>query len=76
MIGETAQAILARRSAEAEANRKAMPFTANRLDELRQHFPDARVTYAQENGRTKGKRIEGVEITAGMMVLEKRPDNA
>jgi hypothetical protein len=72
MLGETAQAILARRSAEAEANRKAMPFTAKMLDELRQHFPDARVRYAQENGRTKGKRVEGIEITAGVMVLEKK----
>lgn len=71
MIGESAQAILTRRSAEAEANRKAMPFTARMLDELRQHFPDARVTFAEENGRTKGRRIQGIEITAGVMVLEK-----
>lgn len=75
MIGESAQAILARRSAQAEANRKAMPFTANRLDELRQYFPEARATYASENGITKGRRIEGVEVTAGEMVLERKKND-
>ena len=41
--------------------RAAMPIIAATIDVLRKHFPEARVTYASENGLERGKRgDEGV----------------
>lgn len=47
------------RAAQAEANRAAFPFATAMVDRLREHFPDARVTYAIEpDGRELGKAWE------------------
>ena len=58
MIGESAQAILQRRSQQAEANRRQMPVTSGIVDELRANQGDPpfapRVVFAEEAGRTVG----------------------
>ena len=45
------------RTAQAEKNRAAFPFAAQKLAEVRQWFPEARIVYAKEDGREIGKRI-------------------
>lgn len=55
MIGQSAQDILARRAAQAEENRRQMPFTTSKVDENRAAGLDPTVTFAEENGRTVGK---------------------
>ena len=41
-----------------DANRAAFPFAAAMLDDHRKHgFDEARVTWAEENGRTVGRRV-------------------
>lgn len=44
------------RAAVAEANRAAMPIVTSIVDELRAHFPDCKVSFAQEGERSFGKR--------------------
>ena len=41
----------------AEKNRKLFPFAAKMVDMLREHFPDASVSYAEENGRVVGEQM-------------------
>lgn len=59
---EIAQARVAKiredRQAKAQDNRSAFPFAARMVDELREFFPGARVTYAQEGGREVGKPMQ------------------
>jgi len=55
VIGESAQAILAKRQAQAEANRAQMPFTSSIVDDLRAEGFQPTVKFAQENGQTVGK---------------------
>jgi hypothetical protein len=43
------------RAAQALANRQAMPTVTAFVDELRKHFPDAKVTYATEGERSFGR---------------------
>lgn len=43
----------------AEENRRRMPTITRLIDSLRKEFPDARVTYASENGITRGAKLEG-----------------
>ncbi len=64
--------ILERRAAEARAKRAAFPFAARIGDELRQHFPEARVTYANEAGRVMGaKGPEGVIVRQPDQVVKR-----
>lgn len=61
------------RAAVAESNRAAMPIVTALLDELREQFPDCRVTYAAEAGRTFGSRgREGVPASPGYVAEKKR----
>ena len=41
---------------QAEENRRAMPTVAGWIDATRKAFPDAKVAYASEGGRTVGER--------------------
>ena len=43
----------------AEENRRRMPTITRLIDSLRKEFPDVRVTYASENGITRGVKLEG-----------------
>ena len=43
----------------AEENRRRMPTITRLIDSLRKEFPDVRVTYASENGITRGAKLEG-----------------
>ena len=43
----------------AEENRRLMPTITRLIDSLRKEFPDVRVTYASENGITRGVKTEG-----------------
>lgn len=43
----------------AEENRIRMPTITRLVDSLRKEFPDVRVTYASENGITRGVKLEG-----------------
>ena len=72
MISDKAQSILQKRNAQAEANRAAMPQCARWLDEVRQVFPDARIVYAEEGGRTMGKKRQGYEVRADQIPMECR----
>lgn len=42
----------------AEENREKMPIIAAFVDSMREFFPDLKVTFAQENSITLGKRSE------------------
>lgn len=71
MIGDSAQAILDRRAAQARENRLAMPFTAARLDEARKTFGDGvGIRYVNENGIERDKRVTGNVVLARDMALE------
>ena len=43
----------------AEENRRRMPTITRLIDSLRKEFPYVRVTYASENGITRGVKLEG-----------------
>jgi hypothetical protein len=43
----------------AEENRRRMPTITRLVDSFRKEFPDVRVTYASENGITRGVKLEG-----------------
>ena len=43
----------------AEENRRRMPTITRLIDSFRKEFPDVRVTYASENGITRGVKTEG-----------------
>ena len=43
----------------AEENRRRMPTITRLIDSLRKEFQDVRVTYASENGITRGAKTEG-----------------
>ena len=43
----------------AEENRIRMPTITRIVDSFRKEFPDVRVTYASENGITRGVKLEG-----------------
>jgi len=61
VMDESLQKILARRSQQAEANRRQMPVTSGIVDELRANQGDPpfspRVTFAEEGGQTVGKPL-------------------
>ena len=48
---------------EAEKNRQQFPTIARILDQVREFFPEAKVTYAREGVNEKGKKekYDGVE---------------
>lgn len=48
-----AEAYRAQRRAQM---RQDMPQVAAAIDEIRQHFPDAQVTWAREGGKTVGQK--------------------
>lgn len=72
MISESASAILAKRNAQAEANRRSMPTVTAWLDEVRQTFPDARIRFAQEAGHTVGTALGSRGVSADKMALDQR----
>jgi hypothetical protein len=50
--------------ARAEENRRRMPTITRLIDSLRKEFPDVRVTYASENGITRGVKTEvGIKLS-------------
>jgi len=56
-VDESLQRILAKRQAQADANRAAMPFTASIVDGLTQAGFQPSVKYAEENGLKVGKPL-------------------
>lgn len=54
------------RAAKADENRRAMPGVTSIVDELRQHFPECRVTYAAEAGHEIGKPFGGYAVSAAL----------
>jgi hypothetical protein len=44
------------REEAARRNREQMPTVANWVDDIRKHFPGAKLVYAEENGPTLGRK--------------------
>lgn len=57
MISDTAQTILKKHAERAAENRRSMPQVTAWVDQTREHFPGARVIFAQEGGKTVGKPL-------------------
>lgn len=74
MISKSTAEIMGRRTEEYRAqqaeNRAAMPIVTAFVDSWRITFPNARVVYAEENGRTVGVRREWHEVSAADLPLK------
>ena len=55
-LDELAKREMAKHGDARERNRREFPLATADLDMLRTSFPNARIVYAEENGRTIGKR--------------------
>jgi len=75
-LGESAQQILNKRSAQAAANRAAMPIVTAAVDDFKRAGLDPRVTFAQEGDRRIGKPDErrGVEPVIEPRALARKDD--
>jgi len=70
MISKSATQILQDRAAAANANRAAMPIVTAFLDEMRLTFPDARIKFASEGGRTLGTQRQWHEVASSELPLQ------
>lgn len=68
---EAVQANKAEREAKAQRNRERAPFTAARMDDLRQFFGnDIEAIYINEGGAVVDRRPVGPVVSARDMVME------
>ena len=57
-------------------NRQDFPFAASMIDALRKDFPEASVSYAEENGKFYGTRNRAKPIPIYYLIEEKNSDRS
>ena len=59
---------------QTKSPRRDFPWAASMADQLRKDFPEARVTYAKENGFEYGERIGEDEVMVSYPVPETKKE--